>query len=164
MLLPETKAKRLLEHFHPHLSQNLNIISINPPTTTSELHLIPDTEMLRILKELIEDLSLGIWLRSAGHLKDGMTIDNDEEPKDQKLEAYYIYMAKIQEVLSETAQESGPTYDTEPMEKDANNVTPNSSDISSNERKVDQDAEKNNEECMLLASLIANLKFDIDHY
>ncbi|GKD34353.1 reverse transcriptase domain-containing protein [Tanacetum coccineum] len=25
MLLPETKAKRLLEHFHPHLSQNLNM-------------------------------------------------------------------------------------------------------------------------------------------
>ncbi|GJS66591.1 retrovirus-related pol polyprotein from transposon TNT 1-94 [Tanacetum coccineum] len=46
--------------------------------------------------------------------------DNDEEPNEQKLEAleaHYMYMAKIQEVLHVVDDNSGPTYDAEPLEK-----------------------------------------------
>ncbi|GJU96228.1 hypothetical protein Tco_1320984 [Tanacetum coccineum] len=52
--------------------------------------------------------------------------------------------------------------DTYVMVKDDKHVTPNSTDMCSNEGEVDQDAEKNNDERVLISTLIANLKHDID--
>nr|GEX63625.1 retrovirus-related Pol polyprotein from transposon TNT 1-94 [Tanacetum cinerariifolium] len=46
--------------------------------------------------------------------------DTDDESKDQELEAHYMYMAKIQEV-SPDAADSGPIFDTEPVQKVSNN-------------------------------------------
>ncbi|GJT90815.1 hypothetical protein Tco_1079660 [Tanacetum coccineum] len=43
--------------------------------------------------------------------------DTDEEPDEQELEAQYMYMAKIQEVLQVTDDNFRPTYDTEPLEQ-----------------------------------------------
>ncbi|GJS35171.1 hypothetical protein Tco_0533553 [Tanacetum coccineum] len=43
--------------------------------------------------------------------------DTDEEPDTQELDAYYVYMEKIQEVLNVDDDNSGPTYDAEPLEK-----------------------------------------------
>ncbi|GKB70714.1 integrase, catalytic region, zinc finger, CCHC-type containing protein [Tanacetum coccineum] len=43
--------------------------------------------------------------------------DTDEEPDKQELEAHYMYMAKIQEVLHVTDDNSRPTYETEPLEQ-----------------------------------------------
>ncbi|GJZ50521.1 retrovirus-related pol polyprotein from transposon TNT 1-94 [Tanacetum coccineum] len=45
----------------------------------------------------------------------------DEESDEKELEAHYLYMAKIQEVLQVTDDNSGPTYDTEPMERVSTN-------------------------------------------
>ncbi|GKB09147.1 hypothetical protein Tco_0837459 [Tanacetum coccineum] len=71
--------------------------------------------------------------------------DTDEEPTEQELEAHYMYMAKIQEVLLVTADATGPIYDTEHieqpetindlyvMEKVDSNTTLDSSDMSNNE-------------------------------
>ncbi|GJX41315.1 cysteine-rich repeat secretory protein 12-like protein [Tanacetum coccineum] len=73
-------------------------------------------------------------------------IDSNEEPKDQELEAHHTFMAKIQEVVLDAAQDSGPSYDTKPLGKDDKHVTPNSTYMCSNEGEVDQDAEKNNDE------------------
>ncbi|GJV95819.1 hypothetical protein Tco_1547396, partial [Tanacetum coccineum] len=42
--------------------------------------------------------------------------DTDEEPDEQELEAYYMYMAKIQEVLQVIDDNSRPTFDIEPLE------------------------------------------------
>ncbi|GJU19459.1 hypothetical protein Tco_1152801 [Tanacetum coccineum] len=39
------------------------------------------------------------------------------EPEDQELEPHYIYIAKIHEVLPETAKDTAPSYDTESLEK-----------------------------------------------
>nr|GEV39656.1 integrase, catalytic region, zinc finger, CCHC-type, peptidase aspartic, catalytic [Tanacetum cinerariifolium] len=65
--------------------------------------------------------------------------DTDEEIDEQKLEAHYSYMAKIQEV---------PTADTctdsEPLEKN------------------DQNDEESDDERVAFANLIANLKLDVD--
>ncbi|GJV90499.1 hypothetical protein Tco_1538312 [Tanacetum coccineum] len=47
--------------------------------------------------------------------------DTDDEAEDQELEAHYMYMAKIQEVISEDANNSGPIFDTEPLAKVYNN-------------------------------------------
>ncbi|GKD78929.1 hypothetical protein Tco_1341550, partial [Tanacetum coccineum] len=43
--------------------------------------------------------------------------DTDDEPEDQELEAHYMYMEKIQEVIPDAAENSGPIFDTEPLEK-----------------------------------------------
>ncbi|GKE20250.1 integrase, catalytic region, zinc finger, CCHC-type containing protein, partial [Tanacetum coccineum] len=41
--------------------------------------------------------------------------DTDDEPEDQELEAHYLYMAKIQEVTPDAADNSGPIFDAEPL-------------------------------------------------
>ncbi|GJX10743.1 retrovirus-related pol polyprotein from transposon TNT 1-94 [Tanacetum coccineum] len=95
--------------------------------------------------------------------------DTDEEVDEQELEAYYMYMAKIQEVHT---TDSGPSFDAEPLEKvhsndDYNvlanerqhseqplsinnicvvekvdsNVTSDSSDMCDNDNQADQNAE-----------------------
>ncbi|GJX77132.1 hypothetical protein Tco_0323943 [Tanacetum coccineum] len=43
--------------------------------------------------------------------------DTDEDPDEQELEAHYMYMTKIQEVLHATDDKSRPTYDGDPLEK-----------------------------------------------
>ncbi|GJR67743.1 retrovirus-related pol polyprotein from transposon TNT 1-94 [Tanacetum coccineum] len=47
--------------------------------------------------------------------------DTDDEPDDQELEAHDIYMAQIQEVTPDVVDNSGPIYDTEPLQKEQNN-------------------------------------------
>nr|GFC17033.1 hypothetical protein [Tanacetum cinerariifolium] len=43
--------------------------------------------------------------------------DTDDESEDQELEAHYMYMAQIQEVSPDVADDSGPIFDTEPLQK-----------------------------------------------
>ncbi|GJV30542.1 hypothetical protein Tco_1386990 [Tanacetum coccineum] len=117
----------------------------------------------------------------------------DEKPDEQELEAHYMYMEKIQEVLQATDDNSGPTYDVDPlekvqiddeynaftnehehtdqpenmndislMEKVDRNTTLDSSDMCNNEFEDDQNADDHEDECVVLANLIANLKLDID--
>ncbi|GJS90500.1 retrovirus-related pol polyprotein from transposon TNT 1-94 [Tanacetum coccineum] len=84
--------------------------------------------------------------------------DTDEKIDEQELEAHYSYMAKIQEV---------PTVDSgtnsEPLEHvqydDDSNVTPDSPNMCDNDIQIDQNAE---DEHVVLANLIANLKLDVD--
>ncbi|GJS23111.1 retrovirus-related pol polyprotein from transposon TNT 1-94 [Tanacetum coccineum] len=85
--------------------------------------------------------------------------DTDEEPDEQELEAHYMYMGKIHKVLP---TESGPTFDAEPLEKVGSNVIPDSSDMCDNEGKDDQNGEEYEDERVVLANLIANLKLDAD--
>nr|GEX92396.1 hypothetical protein [Tanacetum cinerariifolium] len=47
--------------------------------------------------------------------------DTDDESDNQELEAHYMYMAKLQEVTPDAAENSGPIFDTEPLEKVSNN-------------------------------------------
>nr|GEX84504.1 hypothetical protein [Tanacetum cinerariifolium] len=75
--------------------------------------------------------------------------DTDDESDDQELEAHYICMAQIQEV-SPDAADSGPIFDTEPLQKDDDD----------NDHDDDDDDLANERE--LLASLIEKLKCEID--
>ncbi|GKA92443.1 hypothetical protein Tco_0814368 [Tanacetum coccineum] len=43
--------------------------------------------------------------------------DTDDESDDQELEAYYMYMAQIQEVTPDPVDNSGPIFDAEPLHK-----------------------------------------------
>nr|GEZ73711.1 hypothetical protein [Tanacetum cinerariifolium] len=71
--------------------------------------------------------------------------DTDDEFEDQELEAHYMYMAQIQEVTPDGADNSGPIFDSEPLQK----IEHDDDDDLANERE-------------LLASLIEKLKCEID--
>ncbi|GJW07896.1 hypothetical protein Tco_1570319 [Tanacetum coccineum] len=43
--------------------------------------------------------------------------DTDDEPDDQELEAHYLYMVQIQEVTPDAADNFGPIFDVEPLQK-----------------------------------------------
>ncbi|GJT51808.1 hypothetical protein Tco_0977965 [Tanacetum coccineum] len=84
--------------------------------------------------------------------------DTDEEIDEQELEAHYSYMAKIQEVSPEESSSTG-----QPLEqKDDSNVTPDSSNICTNDNQVDQNAAECVDERAALANLIANLTLDTE--
>nr|GEZ95350.1 hypothetical protein [Tanacetum cinerariifolium] len=55
--------------------------------------------------------------KGAGY--DNQRDDTDDESEDQELEAHYMYMARIQEVYLDAA-DSGPIFDSEPMQKVSN--------------------------------------------
>ncbi|GJV25412.1 hypothetical protein Tco_1378107 [Tanacetum coccineum] len=109
--------------------------------------------------------------------------DTDDEPDNLKLEAHYMYMAQIQDVSPDVVDNSGPIFDTEPLQKVQNNddnynvfandrehpeyindtyleeqgdtnITIDLLYISTNEEMVDQDDDGLARECDLLASLI----------
>nr|GEV62539.1 hypothetical protein [Tanacetum cinerariifolium] len=67
--------------------------------------------------------------------------DTGDEPDEKRLEAHYMYMEKIHEVLHATYDNSRPIYDTEQLEKNA---------------------EEPKDERVLHAFLIGNLKLDVD--
>nr|GEY97147.1 hypothetical protein [Tanacetum cinerariifolium] len=47
--------------------------------------------------------------------------DTDDESENQELEAHYMYMAQSKEVTPDAANDSGPIFDTEPVQKVQNN-------------------------------------------
>nr|GEW73745.1 hypothetical protein [Tanacetum cinerariifolium] len=47
--------------------------------------------------------------------------DTDDESEDQESEAHYMYMAQIQEVTPDAADNFGPIFDTEPLQNVPNN-------------------------------------------
>ncbi|GKE58352.1 hypothetical protein Tco_1497537 [Tanacetum coccineum] len=67
--------------------------------------------------------------------------DTDDEPDDQELEAHYMYMAQIQEATPDATDNSGPIFDTEPLQKEqgVTNITIDSLDMSTNREMVDHD-------------------------
>ncbi|GJW37776.1 hypothetical protein Tco_0060696 [Tanacetum coccineum] len=73
-------------------------------------------------------------------------LDSDEEPIDHELEAHYMYMAKIQEVIPAANEGTRPVFDKEPLEQCDSNTTPDSSDMSNNGGEADQDEQKFQEE------------------
>nr|GEV91767.1 hypothetical protein [Tanacetum cinerariifolium] len=77
--------------------------------------------------------------------------DMDEEIDEQKLEAHYSYMAKIQEV---------PTADS--VETNDINVIPDSLDMYEDDIQNDQNDVESDDERVALANLIVNLKLDFD--
>ncbi|GJS07385.1 retrovirus-related pol polyprotein from transposon TNT 1-94 [Tanacetum coccineum] len=85
--------------------------------------------------------------------------DTDEEINEQELEAHYSFIAKIQELHYEKPESIN---DTHVVEKDYSNVNPDSSNMCDNDNQADQNAEECDDEHVVLANLIANLKLDTD--
>nr|GEV13260.1 hypothetical protein [Tanacetum cinerariifolium] len=81
--------------------------------------------------------------------------DTNEEIDEQELEAYYSFMAKIQQ----HSEQPESTSNTCLVEKDDSNVTHGSPDMCDNDIQTDQNAEDEHD---VLANLSANLKLDVD--
>nr|GEW19031.1 putative reverse transcriptase, RNA-dependent DNA polymerase [Tanacetum cinerariifolium] len=108
--------------------------------------------------------------------------DTDDESDDQQLEAHYMYIAQIQEVTPDIADNSRPIFDTKPLQKvqndddnynvfgdDQENLEQPASindpyhDMCYDREQDDQDdTDEFTQECDLLASLIKKLKCKID--
>nr|GEX28199.1 hypothetical protein [Tanacetum cinerariifolium] len=114
--------------------------------------------------------------------------DTNEEVDEQELEAHYSFMAKIQEVLpadlgSDVEPLEKVQYDAKynvfanerqhseqpesinntcVVEKVDSNVIPDSSNMCDNDNWADQNAKEYDNEHVVLANLIANLKLDTD--
>ncbi|GJW68820.1 integrase, catalytic region, zinc finger, CCHC-type containing protein [Tanacetum coccineum] len=84
--------------------------------------------------------------------KSNWLADTDEEIDEQELEAHYNFMAKIQEV---------PIADSRTNTVDSN-VIPYSPDMCDNDIQTDQNAVECDDERVVLANLITNLKLDVD--
>ncbi|GJS80288.1 hypothetical protein Tco_0730169 [Tanacetum coccineum] len=56
-------------------------------------------------------------IRNRGNVKNRNRDDTDDEPEDQDLEAHYLYMAQIQDVTPDAADNSRPIFDDEPLQK-----------------------------------------------
>ncbi|GJY88582.1 hypothetical protein Tco_0503210 [Tanacetum coccineum] len=89
---------------------------------------------------------------NTSRINKGNGDDTDDEPQDQELEAHYLYMAQIQEVTSDAADNSRPIFNTEPLQKQPEsvndtylgeqgdtNITNDSLVLSNNGEKADQD-------------------------
>nr|GEY87105.1 hypothetical protein [Tanacetum cinerariifolium] len=86
--------------------------------------------------------------------------DTDEKIDEQELEAYYSYMAKIQEVpTAETGIDFEPL---EQVQNDTGNVIPDAPDMCDDDIQNDQNDVESDDESVELANLIANLKLDVD--
>nr|GEV30540.1 hypothetical protein [Tanacetum cinerariifolium] len=103
--------------------------------------------------------------------------DTDDASDDQELKAHYMYMAKLQEVTPDAADNSGPIYDTEPLQKVSTNDNYNVFAIVSKHpeqsksvhdsypsEQIDQSDDDDDlaNERDLFASLIEKLKCEID--
>nr|GEY37818.1 hypothetical protein [Tanacetum cinerariifolium] len=86
--------------------------------------------------------------------------DTDDELENQELKAHYLYMAHIQEVTLDAADNFRPIFNAEPLQKEQGdtNITVDSLDMSTNGKTVKQDDDDLAKERDLLASLIEKLK------
>ncbi|GJR79546.1 ribonuclease H-like domain-containing protein [Tanacetum coccineum] len=148
------KALRWLRLSPKKLKRNQRLgFALDSPHTTSTLGFISPKK-----HKMQNPLSAGSIVVSAGSasfLLGDWLDDTDEEPDKQELEAHYMYMAKIQE-------QPEHINDTYVVEKIDSNVIPDSTDMCDNEGKDDQNIEECDDERVVLANLIANLKLDTD--
>ncbi|GJR10958.1 retrovirus-related pol polyprotein from transposon TNT 1-94 [Tanacetum coccineum] len=91
--------------------------------------------------------------------------DTDDEPENQELEAHYMYMAQIQEVNPDAADNSRPIFDVEPLQKVQNNDDNYNVFAIENEHSEQPESDDDDDlakERDLLASLIEKLQCEID--
>ncbi|GJX00814.1 hypothetical protein Tco_0184727 [Tanacetum coccineum] len=156
---PTSKASnQTRSHATTKQPQSTSKSSINLPTTTSTLLQTPKTRMWILLQA-----EKGIPLQAE---QSDWLADTDEEIDEQELEAHYNFMAKIQEVP--TADSGTDTellehvqYDTE-YNMFANERQHSEQPESISNTCVVEKVDKCDDERVVLANLIVNLKLDVD--
>nr|GEU78638.1 hypothetical protein [Tanacetum cinerariifolium] len=78
---------------------------------------------------------------NRGTMYDNQRAFNVVGARENKIEAHYMYMARIQKVTPDVVDNSGPIFDTEPLQKEQGdtNITIDSLDMSTNGETVDHD-------------------------
>ncbi|GKF63093.1 hypothetical protein Tco_0183147 [Tanacetum coccineum] len=97
--------------------------------------------------------------------KSNSRVDTDIRPSydtEQMLEVPYIVEYNMFAVETQHSEQPKNINNTSLMEKVDSNTTPDSSDMCNNEFKDDQNADDHEDERVVLANLIANLKLDTD--
>ncbi|GJR95759.1 retrovirus-related pol polyprotein from transposon TNT 1-94 [Tanacetum coccineum] len=84
--------------------------------------------------------------------------DTDDDLDDQELEAHYMYMAQIQEVTPDAADNSGPIFNTEPLQKVQNDD--DNYNVFVNDREHHEQPESVNDTYMEEDQVILNSLFD----
>ncbi|GJU48174.1 hypothetical protein Tco_1217729 [Tanacetum coccineum] len=140
----------------------VSLIERNSPvsSTKSSIHSTFRFRKLKRAKDYThhkEKMLLCKQAKKGVSLKVEQAEDTDEEIDGEELKAHYSFMAKIQEVLP---AKSG--YDVEPLEKDDSNVILDSSNMCDNDNQSDQNVKERDDERVVLANLIVNLKLDTD--
>ncbi|GKB51754.1 hypothetical protein Tco_0902507 [Tanacetum coccineum] len=140
--------------------------STNLPATTSELYQTRVEQIRIILQELIQELARECHkpkrAKDSAYHKLKMLLykqeearfqlnaeqadlkdDTHDEPEDRELEAHYLYMAQIQEVIPYAADNSGPIFDNKPLQK----VQPDNDEynVFTNERQHPEQPKFNND-------------------
>nr|GEW61125.1 Gag-Pol polyprotein [Tanacetum cinerariifolium] len=151
-LLPETKEKQLSTLLHP-----LSFKKIYKPTNNN---LRTSSNTSRANQDNSPRINRGTGMgMSETETSKGCSLSQGKDVIE--LEAHYIYMAQIQEVNPDAVDNSGPIFNSEPLQK--HNVIIDSLDMSYDREQVDQDDDDDlAKECDLLASLIEKLKCEID--
>nr|GEX54296.1 hypothetical protein [Tanacetum cinerariifolium] len=106
----EIRAKRLARTANPLALVAQQQPVYDPQTILKTIPLttlkIPQPDHNKLLPEIELSVKQVDW-------KD----DTHDEPEDQELEAHYLYMAKIQEVNPDSADNSRPIFNAEPLQK-----------------------------------------------
>ncbi|GJX83824.1 hypothetical protein Tco_0333305 [Tanacetum coccineum] len=110
------------------------IVNSPPPTYDQEPTMVTEDDEMSKDKEIDKLMALislsfkKIYkptnnnLRTSSNTKQAdWRDDTDDEPEDWELEAHYLYMAQIQEVTPDAADNSEPIFDAKPLQKVQNN-------------------------------------------
>ncbi|GKD90404.1 hypothetical protein Tco_1365911 [Tanacetum coccineum] len=106
-------------------------------------------------------------IRSRNECNDKITSEDDTDVRpsyDTKPMVEVPYTTKYNVFAIETQHSEQPESinDTHVMEKDDSNVIPDSPNMCDNDNQANQNVEACDDECVVLANLIANLQLDID--
>ncbi|GJT40792.1 hypothetical protein Tco_0940657 [Tanacetum coccineum] len=162
-----SKGKEIARASSPPLEYETEIVNDAANTLRHKeidrLMTLISTSFKRIYKPTNNNLRTSSNTRNKNVESTPKTVqDSNEEPTDQELEAHYVYMSKIQEVIPVSDKGTRPIFDEEPLEQCDSNTTPDSSDMCNNGGVADPDEQKFQEERALLASLIEQMKREID--
>nr|GFA68197.1 hypothetical protein [Tanacetum cinerariifolium] len=138
----ETTTKRYIENYK-NVSQDIHD-QLNAEAKAKAIERLKQGESIN-LQDLETNLYWEFRKFTSRDEQADWRDDTDDEPDDQELKEHYMYMAQLQEVTPDAADNFGPIFDTESVQK----VDQDDDDDLANERD-------------LLASLIEKLKCEID--
>ncbi|GJY58869.1 retrovirus-related pol polyprotein from transposon TNT 1-94 [Tanacetum coccineum] len=166
---PTHYTQNSITRSQPDATRNRGKVINNSPLTTydQEPIMVTEDEALRVNQDNSPRISSGTGYDNQKAVNVTEARDNDEL-KNQELEAHYMYMEKIQEVTQDDAKSSGPIFDTKPLQKVQNDdenynvFAIDKQHSNSNREAADQDDNDDlTKEHDFLASLIKKLQCEI---
>ncbi|GJT91998.1 ribonuclease H-like domain-containing protein [Tanacetum coccineum] len=117
----KNRGKAIVNSSTPTYDQEPTMIAEDDEITSSNTSRANQDNTSRINKDTGYDNQRVVNVAGARENVADWRDDIDDEPDDQELKAHYMYMAQIQEVTSDAADNSGPIFNAEPLQKVQNN-------------------------------------------